>query len=386
MMDKLKLNFSLSDRDKKIVMIILAFALLAAAYFFGYKNFMEQADKYDKETAKLTTKHQDLTAKAANKDKYIADAKKYDDQTSAILASYDNGLSQDGSLMFMNTLEKANNTWIKSMSMTPVTAEYQFGKVYSTNPNGGGLVYTTDMKGVSSTYTLSYETSYKDWKKVLSYLNGYYSKHTVDSISMTYNQIQDKVSGSLVVTAYAITGAERNYKHPNIKLPTSTVNLFKSASFNPGDFDIEGNNGDYILSDYDYYLNLNSATTSAASVVIGKKDDTTGKSVLSSASNEKVNASIKFSGSNGRYKVSYKIGDATYPATEYNAGADFVPGNGLELLVMSSARMSDADKSGVSLTLINETDMKLNVKICNEDDSNPRLSIASKTGSIEIYK
>lgn len=386
MMDKLKLNISLSDRDKKILMVVLAFALLAAAYFFGYQKFMDQADKYDKERTKLAAKHTDLMQKSANKDKYIADAKAYQDKTNSILASYDNGLSQDGSLMFVNTMENANKTWIKSMSMTPVSTVYTFGNVRSTNPNDSGAVYTTDMKGVSSTYTMSYEASYDDWKKLLTYINGYYSKHVINSVSMTYNSLEDRVSGTIVVTAYAITGSNRNYKHPKIDLPTSTVNIFNSAVFNPGDFDVAGNNGDYILSDYDYYITLNSATTSAASVVIGKKDDVTGKTVLSSSTNEKVNATVKFSGSNGKYKVSYKIGDATYPATDFNAGEEFVPGNGLELLIMSSSRVSDTDKSGINLTLINETDMKLNVKLCNEDEKNPRLSIASKTGSIEIYK
>ena len=81
MMDKLKLNISLSDRDKKILMVVLAFALLAAAFFFGYQKFMDEADKYDKERAKLAAKHSDLMQKSANKEKYIEDAKAYQDKT-----------------------------------------------------------------------------------------------------------------------------------------------------------------------------------------------------------------------------------------------------------------------------------------------------------------
>lgn len=381
-----KLNISIGDREKKILIVVFAFALLAAAYFFGYQKFMDETDKLNKETKKLTAKHADLVEKSNHKDEYIADTKKYQDKTEAILAAYDKGISQDGSLMFVNTMENANNTWIKSMSMGKLSNVYKFGTIRSSNPNGGGTVYSTDMQGISVPYTMAYETTYGDWKQLLSYINGYYSKHTINSISMSYNALQDKMTGTMVVTAYAITGSNRPYKHPTIKLPTSTVNIFNSASFNPGDFDIAGNNGDYILSDYDYYITLNSSTTNSASVVLGQKDDVTGKSVLSSSANEPVNATIKFTGANGVYKASYKLGDATYPAVDYNLGAEFDAGAGLELLIMSSPRLSTADKSGINITLINETDMKLNVKVCNDDEKSPRLSIASKTGSIEIYK
>lgn len=385
-MNKLKSSLSLGDREKKILMVLVAFALLAAAYFFGYQKFMDKADKYDKETTQLKSKHADLVAKSNNKEQYIEDTKKYKDITSSILADYDNGISQDGSIMFVHTMENANKTWVKSLSMTDPEVVYNFGNIYSTNPSGSGLVYSTDMQGIKSTYTMSYEASYSDWKKLLAYINGYYSKNTIDSISMVYNAGEDIVSGTLVMSAYAITGSNRNYTHPKIKLPTSTVNIFNSAVFNAGEFDIAGNNGNYILSNYDYYITLNSATSDSAAVVMGKKDDNTGTSILSSNNNAPENVSIRFSGSNGRYKVAYKIGNATYPAVDYESGAAFDAGTSLDLLIMSSSRVSDADKSGINLTLINETDMTLNVKICNEDSDSPRLSIASRTGSVEIYK
>lgn len=385
-MDKLKANLSLGDREKKILMVVVAFALLAAAYLLGYQKLMDKVDKYDKETTELKTKHADLVAKSNNKEKYIEDTKQFKDATNAILSDYENDISQDGSVMFIHTMENANDTWVKSLSMTENEVIYSFGNVPSTNPNATGLAYTTDMQGIKCTYTLSYEAGYDEWKKLLTYINGYYSKNTIDSISMVYNAKDDIVSGTMVMSAYAITGSNRNYSHPKIVLPTSTVNIFNSAIFDPGDFDITGNNGDYILSDYDYYITLNSATSDSAAIVMGKKDDSSGKSVLSSNENSQQNVSIKFSGANGRYYVSYKLGNATYPAVDYDKGESFDAGTSIDLLIMSSSRLTNEDKSGINLTLINESDMTLNVKICNEDEDSPRLSVASRTGRVEIYK
>lgn len=386
MLDKLKSSVSISERDKKLLMIVVAFALIIAAYFLGYQKLMDQTSEYEAEATALKAKHRDLMDKSNKQGMYQTDTAKYKDVTNAILAEYTTGLTQDASLMFIHGMENATSAWIKSVTMTSPETIYSFGNVRSTNPSSAGnAVYSTDMKGIKSTYTMAYEASYSDWKELMTYINGYYSKNTIDSISMTYNSANDIVSGTMVMSAYAITGSNRVHTAPKIELPISTVNIFNSSSFEAGEFNTANDNGEYILSNYDYFMMLNSSTADADAVIIGKKDDTTRESILSANNNAPENVSIRFSGSNGNYSVAYKIGNATYPATDYEKGVNFDAGPSLDLLIMSSARLSSADKSGVNLTVINETDMTVNVKICNDDANSPRVSIV-KSGNVEIYK
>ena len=55
-------------------------------------------------------------------------------------------------------------------------------------------------------------------------------------------------------------------------------------------------------------------------------------------------------------------------------------------MVFSSKRDSDADNAGASVTINNNSDMTLNIKVINDDTSAPRFNIESANGSIKFYR
>ena len=109
-------------------------------------------------------------------------------------------------------------------------------------------------------------------------------------------------------------------------------------------------------------------------------------SVLTANSNGKLDVKVRFFGTAGSYKVQYSIGDKTYPLTDYNAGVTFEPGNTLDLLIMSSPRIDSSDTGSIDLTLTNDSDMPLNVKVCNDDTKSSRVNITGRTGDITLYR
>jgi len=56
------------------------------------------------------------------------------------------------------------------------------------------------------------------------------------------------------------------------------------------------------------------------------------------------------------------------------------------MLIMSSPRVDSNDTSSINLSVTNETDMPLNIKICNDDTKSTRVNVASRTGDINIYR
>ena len=58
----------------------------------------------------------------------------------------------------------------------------------------------------------------------------------------------------------------------------------------------------------------------------------------------------------------------------------------MDLMVFSSKRDSDADNAGASVTINNNSDMTLNIKVINDDTSAPRFNIESANGSIKFYR
>ena len=167
---------------------------------------------------------------------------------------------------------------------------------------------------------------------------------------------------------------------------TTVCNIFDSSTFKPGNEDIE-DTGLHILTDYDYFISLDAFNAAADSVVIGPKGDRTGVQSISVNSSKVEELTITFDkNSDGNYVVSYSVGGVAYPAVNYAEGVEFIPGSRLSLLVMSSERNPiGEDVNGVKATIINTTDMELEIKIVDDKD-NPRFSISDKVGKIKIYE
>ncbi len=387
MKKKLGLNMEISERDKKLLWILASVLIVFIGYYFGFNKLSASADNYETQLTQAHKKYDDLSAKYAKKDTYLNDTEDFKNKYNTVIANYQNGTSQDTSLVFLNDVEKITGGWIKSTAFTDVSSIYKFGAVTSTNPaKSGESVYSTDFEGYKTTLTLSYEAKYDDFKQLISFLNNYYSKVTIDSINMAYNQEDNTVSGSMVVSSYCITGSSRPFAFPEIDTQKGTNNLFYSAVFLPN---IVGNkedsNGNYILGDYDYYMLLNSASSDIDACIIGKKNDT-GNTVLTSNENKMVDATVRFAGSDGIYTVQYTIDGKQFPSENYSAGSSFIPGKTLDFLVMSSKRASSDDKSGVNITFVNDTDMDLNVKVCNDDTTRSRVNITKTTGAVNVYR
>ncbi len=385
-MGKNKLNVSLSDRDKMLIWLVASVLIVVAAYYFGYSKISAEATKVETQLQKAKSKLTELQIKNDNKKQYEQDTVIYQNRFNYIISGYENGASQDNSLMFLRDVEKTTGSWIKSTTFSSTTPIYTFGSIGSTNPSAAGTrAYSSDMVGYKTTLTLAYEAKYSDWQDLLTYLNNYYSKNTIDNISMSYNNETDVVSGTMTLSTYCITGSNRTFTPPTVDVTNGTDNIFFSKVFFPTIIGKDDTEGTYILSDYDYYVLLNSSTADMDACVIGKKGDITGDSILTSNENITQQMTISVWGKNGTYYIKYQLGNKTYPAVNYGGGSSFAAGDTIDLLIMSSARKSSADKSGVNLTLINESDMDVNVKIVDDDVTDPRVEIVDRQGIFNIY-
>ena len=166
---KLDVNIKLSQRDKMILWVLASVGVILLAYFFGYTKIMEQVDI---EQAKLNTaqsRYRELYDKNQNKETYIKDTAAYKSRYNSILSGYENGASQDNSIMFLRDLEKTTGSWIKSTTFATTAPIHTFGAISSTNPNNeGAMAYTSDMRGYKTTLTLSYEAQYNDFKDLVA--------------------------------------------------------------------------------------------------------------------------------------------------------------------------------------------------------------------------
>lgn len=228
-MDKLKGMLKVSERDKKLLIVVMAVLIMALAYFFGYSNLSAQVDELSTKKTSLETTKRDLKEKNNNKQKYINDTDKLSKACTVLIDKYDSTTSQPNAIEFFNKTEDVTGVWVKSLSLSPATVLYKFGQIASSNVNGTSS-YSSNLVGYKSSINISYEGDYSQWKNFVKYINTYASKSTIDSLTATYNDSTGVVSGTASISLYAIQGGDRKATEPKFDVKTGTDNIFSGSN------------------------------------------------------------------------------------------------------------------------------------------------------------
>ena len=377
------MKLSISEKDKTLLCVVGCLIVVFLSWFYGFKNFNAKTEALERECAALQTKYNNLKDKAENKKMYEEDTVTYTYAFDETLNKYATGASQKDTLIFVSELEVNTGIWAKNVTLNESELIHTFGQITSSNPDKTGKVYTTDLKGYKKSTTYAYECTYEELKAVLEYFETYETRYTIDSISMSYNEEEAVVSGSLTVSQYIITGEDRIFEELELDdIQTGTDNLFSSSTFSS---DVNGSNkGNSILTDYDLAITLNSEAADMDSVVVNRKGLASSK--LTANYNGTVNIVLTINGENGIYTMSYAIGDKQYPSKDYEKGKSFNPGESLDLIVYSSDRVDAQDMAGAKLKVVNNSDLALNIKVVNEDAASPRFELGETSGTVNLYK
>ena len=378
----------LSDKDKKLISFILGLVMIFCAYFFGFRNLTAKSSELDEVIKEDTEYYNTLKGMVDMEATYIADTETFQAGYLDILNKFDTGITQEHSILFISEMERKTGAWVSQAIIGESNSVYQFGQGASSNPlRPDDRAYSSDYVGNEAMLTLNYEAPYPEFKQLIDYINTFDSKCKISSLNAAYDD-EGFVSGTLLMSQYAITGSDRVFLDaPITNMYNGTENIFDSSTFEPNDDDNIEDLGLHILTDYDYYIALKPHNAAGDAVVIGPKGDRNGVQSISVNTSEVVDLTIMFDkNSEGKYVVSYKVGDVAYPVVDYDKGVEFVPGGRLSLRVMSADRnLIGEDENGVKATIINTTDMQLEIKI-DDDKNNPRFTIADKVGDIKIYE
>lgn len=366
------MNMEMSEKDKQLLYIVAALLIVAASYFFGYRNFANKTSEYKAQTQVYLDEYSRLFELQKNREQYTKMTTEYENQRAEILTAYKEGFSRQNLIMMLADIEDEKELWISEMQFVEEEVLYNFASEAGTC----GVVNTTKM---------SFEAGYVEFKAFIDALLTMDSKTTIDTLNVTYDEELSLLDGEIVLSHYTIVTPTTVAPTVDIDLPVGVDNIFDSTAVVSG-ASTDGVNADYILTDYDACVVVNANDSTFDSIIVGTTNDSDAKDSLSVDENSTQELTMTVTGSDGKYTISYKLGDKTYPAKNYEKGANLKPGSTLDLLVLSSVRSGNKDKVAVKVNLINESDMKLNVLVSGDDTTSPRVSFDKREGDIEIYR
>lgn len=386
------MNRKLSDRDKKLLLVIAALLIACIPYLLIVSPYMDKTQVMKAEVETLINRKKYLEQLSANIGEYQEMAVNIAVDKEKILSRFPSELLQEENILFIYNTEKLIPIKLQqvtfgtdfSVPITSTETAQQIQAVEEVTDNVTQDEVITDniqtaeigegLTGSSSETQFTFEAGYREFKDFLKYIKDYNDRMVITNITASYSGETDVVSGNFTLMRYAIGGEDRlpvRVTEPNLLL--GTTNIFKQAA-GPG----TGIQEEQYRPDF--FLLLSQPEADIEAKIFGQSNDATEATYLKSDDNSQQEVKIIFEGRNGEYTANYQIGNKEFG----EEGVTFSKTGIINFEILSSPRVGENDKVAAKVNIVNNTDLTVSVKITEDDMENPRVNITGKTGVIAM--
>ena len=263
---------SISERDKKILIVFVGILIFALVYYFPIRSYTEDAEKLNTENVGLTAKLAQLEAKVARESEIKAETTNYEADTLAMVAKFPSFLQVENEIMDIVGIEKelkvevplitVNTPVEMKASDTPEVAEAAEAPQEVATEEAPEDASTTDAStteapaadetevapAAANKYKLydmstniNYKGGYDSLKKFLDKIAKSTDKKSINSVSLTFDNKTGNLDGNIVYDSYFLAGSDRPYEEIITKtIRHGTKNIFGTVDTSKANSDGAG--------------------------------------------------------------------------------------------------------------------------------------------------
>lgn len=257
---------SISERDKKILIVFVGILIFALVYYFPIRSYTEDAEKLNTENVGLTAKLAELEAKVARESEIKAETTNYEADTLALVAKFPSFLQVENEIMDIVGLEKELKVEVPLITVnTPVEMKGSDTPETETTQAAPQEVATEEAPEASATeapvadetevapavankyklYDMStninYKGGYDSLKKFLDKIAKSSDKKSINSVSLTFDNKTGNLDGNIVYDSYFLVGSDRPYEEIITKtIRHGTKNIFGTVDTSKANSDGAG--------------------------------------------------------------------------------------------------------------------------------------------------
>ncbi len=419
----------LKDTEKALLLGLVGVAAVVLVFMYVAKPNYEQVQTINTEITQLQARLAELNQKQANREQYIADTEKYNSDFNDLLDAFPADMNQEITIMFLDGIKTDNDFALQSLEMGQKEQFYTLGQgggdaslgttgsdtttsteaasteagattaatteAASTTEAATGDTLTEDtITGDDATYKcfraafpIDFYGSYDSLKDVINYVAGYQDRMTINTLEVDFDAENNVYTGALDLYCYSIESSERPERQIDLNEVEIGVDNIFDTDVQVGGSDSDSslnkyneNDGAALENNYDFYAMLNSATSDVSAKIVGQNGMGKEASIISNADNSVSTLTFDFYEKDGKNYCKYTLDDSTSYEAEVTSAED------IKVLLQSSARKNDDDEVGIRVTIRNTTSLPVYVKVSGDDSVSPRVDIASRSGSVKVYK
>ncbi len=262
---------SISERDKKILIVFVGILIFALVYYFPIRSYTEDAEKLNTENVGLTAKLAELEAKVARESEIKAETTNYEADTLALVAKFPSFLQVENEIMDIVGLEKELKIEVPLITVnTPVEMKGSDTPEAETTEAAPQEVATeeapeaapeeastteapvADETGVAPaaankyklydmSTNINYKGGYDSLKKFLDKIAKSTDKKSINSVSLTFDNKTGNLDGNIVYDSYFLAGSDRPYEEIITKtIRHGTKNIFGTVDTSKANSDGAG--------------------------------------------------------------------------------------------------------------------------------------------------
>ena len=259
------MNTKLSMRDKKLLLIFLGIAVFALGYLLVFHPQMDKAEALRAENVPLREKLNELKEIEENKDFYVSETAKYNDQVNAYLAMFPVDVKEEDAILLGKRMEDKLGISAAGMDFSDMqlVASMDGSASYSSQDDQQTLseqaneptqdqinqiegimdqsesgrtdidVSSEDVSLYRMQNTITFNCTYDELKNIVDFLASEKTRMTIDSVNVTFSSSTGELGGTIVVDMYAMTGTGQEYTESNTSpVKSGNKNLFGTVSSN----------------------------------------------------------------------------------------------------------------------------------------------------------
>lgn len=247
---------SISTRDKKILLMFSGVAVFAAGYFFGYRPQMSKAEEIETASAPLETRLNELLEMAKNKEFYVEETSRYNQEVSDYVAQFPADVKEEDGILLARDMENALDMEVSNIGIS--TRNFIASLDGSTEEEIGELVDQTlsekaneqtqeqidEVEGTDTKAeealadateaavsdaadltdqtvlfrrldTLQFNGTYDSLKDAVDYLASRSGRMTLDSVDASFDASTGNLIGTITVNMFSMTGTGSTYTEPD---------------------------------------------------------------------------------------------------------------------------------------------------------------------------
>ena len=201
----------LSDRDLKLLVLLLLVAVIVCPIFFLIRPFNEKIESTNQHIGQLREREDFLAKLDANREFYNNSIALLAEERAKIISNYADGVRDENTVMFLANTEKQIPIAMTNLSFSQ--SEPTIITEASVDPDGNVI---DGLSAVTSYSTVSFVASYDSLKEFLAFIMGNKNKMVISSLSADQNDENGVITGVFVLNQYAVSGEGRELEPAKI--------------------------------------------------------------------------------------------------------------------------------------------------------------------------